>query len=616
MHERRRFWRRAGPLFGVVVGLALYRRVIALPFFHDDVMVLRALSQQSLADIWWSSPLLPYYRPLSYLPWKLMQAASGRADPFLAHVLVLSIHLVNTALVGALARRLAPPARRDAAGALAALLFAVFPFSYQVVAWTSAIPHVLVTLGMLGAVLAALRWRRTGQARLMLAVWAGAFLATFAHENGVLALPFVMAALCVGGAPEKGRRGSAARLVLPVAAMAAWYVVGWLSAPKTTAGPSLSIESAAQNLAYFSQGLAHPVSMPGGALVRQGANDLTAALGLGVLGIVILVAALWRRRGMWALLWYALALGPSALLLGFHYVVDAPRLMYLPSVGAALAWACALAGPDNAGRRRVWGGVSAAALIALAGAWFVTGRMALYGRMDSFYDAVNRFAAREPAGPAVSLNTPAWIAYHDSVYALGHEGVAFLADYMTPGDFIWANTGAELEVTAVRVGALVHPTSYWVGYQGAEVDFDWLQVRAPAYYQMVAVDDAMTLYAAWHETTPAGEPLAVFDNGMTLVGGGLDDGYVILHWRAAQPVDETVFVHALCDGARVAQADGPPLDWGSAAWREVRQLVLPPGVGRACLRVYVGLYDAANGARSAAHDAAGAPFPDDAALLP
>ncbi len=144
----------------LAAGISLYGGVLALPFYHDDVVILRALSRQSLAEIWWASPLLPYYRPLSYFPWKLMQVISGRADPTIVHALVLAGHLLNIFLVGWLARCVAPPPRRRLAGLTAALLFAVFPFSYQSVTWAASITHTATAAGALGAALAGLYWRR------------------------------------------------------------------------------------------------------------------------------------------------------------------------------------------------------------------------------------------------------------------------------------------------------------------------------------------------------------------------------------------------------------------------------------------------------------------------
>jgi hypothetical protein len=99
-----------------------------------------------------------------------------------------------------------------------------------------------------------------------------------------------------------------------------------------------------------------------------------------------------------------------------------------------------------------------------------------------------------------------------------------------------------------------------------------------------------------------------------------------LFWQAIAPVpaDYTAFVHVLdADGAKIAQADGPPLGgrYPSSAWEpkqivsDRRQIALPEGVDPAGVQVAVGLYTPADGVRAPVVDAQGTRQAEDRILL-
>lgn len=132
---------------------------------------------------------------------------------------------------------------------------------------------------------------------------------------------------------------------------------------------------------------------------------------------------------------------------------------------------------------------------------------------------------------------------------------------------------------------------------------------APARFGSTIVLDAAV--ADWVAAAPAGAD-----------GGGVR---VTLAWRAVAPTARrlTVFRHVLAaDGTLIAQADGPPAggDAPTDDWRAGDRIVdtvvigLPAdaGVAGAPVRIAVGLYDPADGARLAAVDAGGRPLPDAA----
>ncbi len=607
---------------GLLLGALLYGGVIGLPFFHDDAVVLRALSGQTPAEIWTSSALLPYYRPLSYLPWKLMQTAFGRADPTAAHALVWAGHLLNTALVALAAHKVA---RDGFAAFAAALIFAAFPFNYQAVAWVTAIPHILTLAGVLGTAILALYWSESGTRAALIGAWGCAFLATFAHENGVLTAPLAALILFAGGLRD--RRKFAVALG-PVVLMAAIFILNWWAAPKTTEGPAFSLESVFQNVVYFSQGIAHPASLFSPALVRRGLNDMAAVLLVSVPVIGGLVLILWVARMRWALaglIWYVLALAPSVLFLGFNYVIDGPRLMYLASAGAALAWAgfWAIRPPDG---KTLYGPiVTGLAGTLLLGGLFVRERMGIVYDMTGLYRAINAGAREiEEDERALFANIPAWAAPRDSDYALGHEGISFLADYMRLRDVIWANTGLKVDVETASFGAVRRELRHHAGFQGPSADADYgvlvrAMEKANVVFYTVEAGGWLELRRA-DRITGMGEPLAAFENGFELLSGAYDfeEGGCIrieLAWRASDAAAVTPFVHVTCNGEMVEALDGDPLgglhpfaNWEAGeSWSEARVSMAAADPG--CVSVFVGLYDPATGARI------GADFPDDAVPL-
>jgi hypothetical protein len=124
---------------------------------------------------------------------------------------------------------------------------------------------------------------------------------------------------------------------------------------------------------------------------------------------------------------------------------------------------------------------------------------------------------------------------------------------------------------------------------------------------------------------PAGEPLAHFGNGVSLLaaeGRSGEAAAVTLTWQAGSAAlagPATVFVHLLDEaGQLVAQDDGPPLagTYPFALWAAGQVVADARVLDRPGAAVLVGLYDPATGERLPAMDAAGAPLADDAVRLP
>jgi hypothetical protein len=124
-----------------------------------------------------------------------------------------------------------------------------------------------------------------------------------------------------------------------------------------------------------------------------------------------------------------------------------------------------------------------------------------------------------------------------------------------------------------------------------------------------------------------------FEHGLRLLGYDVSANgalYLTLYWKleGADPVpgDYTVFMHVV-DGQGIPviePADGPPVDgyWPTSAWlpgqivADTRLIALPPNLHAGRYDVRLGFYDPVTGARLAALQADGTPWPDDAVVLP
>ena len=171
------------------------------------------------------------WRPLVTLTYGVDWVVSG-GRPFWFHLLNLVLHGLATALVALMTLRWLPPLGVLAAG----VVFAVHPVHVEAVANVVGRSEMLAALGLLGAVLAARRYRASepghGARWLVLTVFATGF-ALGSKEHAVIAVAVL--ALDHWLDPE-GERQPAGSLYLGVAALTA----GWLFLWRAIAGALVS----------------------------------------------------------------------------------------------------------------------------------------------------------------------------------------------------------------------------------------------------------------------------------------------------------------------------------------------------------------------------------------
>ncbi|MGQ9556191.1 MAG: hypothetical protein ACUVWR_18985, partial [Anaerolineae bacterium] len=260
--KRNRFAVTAGcVLILATVMFLAYGFVLRLPLFWDDIVHARFVEGRSLWSVWRSARGMLYYRPLPFTVWMLVRALMGRHDATVLHAINLVLHLVNSVLVMLLARRHAP--RQSLPLALgAALLFLLYPFSYQAVPWAAAQTHLLVTMLVLSTLLLADEAARRHSSVIWAASLAVAFLAPFAHETGILVAPLLL--LYLRTQPQPAPAWRLLQRTWPYAASGLFGLGAWLLAPKgSSEGHLFDLADRWQNAIYMAQGLAYPAAPAG-----------------------------------------------------------------------------------------------------------------------------------------------------------------------------------------------------------------------------------------------------------------------------------------------------------------------------------------------------------------
>jgi hypothetical protein len=343
-----------------------------------------------------------------------------------------------------------------------------------------------------------------------------------------------------------------------------------------------------------------------------------------------------------ALAWFAIAVLPASLVLSYDYIINGPRVLYLASVGATIAWAVGIGALVSDGRRRMGAPSKGLALLGLVAVLvfsfgFVRERQATH-RMggDLIWQASETISAAPADEGHLVVNYPAWLAPGQIVYPVGHEGVEFMPRYIGVGDLVWANSGAERDVFTAKFANELPPwPGYYYGIRGPEVSWEGLaeRIRNADRVQIVHLgEDALQLRAAGRvldQSVASPEPMAVFGERVTLshadlAAAGRELAVVRLVWRSDIPLtdaDYRVFVHLYDEaGALAAQSDGYPINGLFPFWmwrhgdvvEEIRYLTTGSQLLPGSARVAVGIYDADSGERLPAVGPDGDRFPDDA----
>jgi hypothetical protein len=481
------------------VAIFVYAPTITLPFFWDDIVHLRGVSTVSAEYIVTHHDLgayyVGYYRPVVNLLLKFFAPTNAS----FWHLVILSNHLINIALVGAFTRQLRLSRRVQL---LSMLGFAVFPFSYQAVIWILAWFHVLVLTLILITCVASLKFMHGDWRFGMIAVIAGS-LAPFVHENGVLVTGLVLMITALSW------QRRLLWVLVPISSAAAAYLFIWVylmqvSLPNLSSWYGMLMLAAvipsrhhemvlprinwklvaclvavcliALNLrgtgiwtalhpkaAYFLQGISYPVQLGFNHLL-VGTAEQKAWMGGLVYGLLCLVG--WwscsdRAKMLLAGGWIGLTCMPAVIGLNSGYIMSAPRLFYVMSPGIALLLALLLdAIPAK------WLSYTLALVVCLMSINYIQQRQRLYTTLGREYQTMLQALPSDENVPITLINAPRWLGSEHNPFPLDQMGAVFIPDYISMQDFIFINTGKQYHhIQCIVEPATVSPFITPIGEQ-------------------------------------------------------------------------------------------------------------------------------------------------------
>ncbi|HEU4688126.1 MAG TPA: hypothetical protein VFS23_07200 [Vicinamibacterales bacterium] len=331
------------------------------------------------------------------------------------HTTNLVLHLLNTLLVLAIARSIAPA--EPALAALAALLFALMPSHAEPVAWISGRVDSLAGLFYLGAFLCFARFRRANRHAWLLAALL-IFIGGLFAKQSIVTFPAVILAfdmLMPGSRAAAGGR-SFARLwphllffALAVMYLALRHVLFGNAVREDILTPAMLAEFFFRQNRYLRELLPTPNGAPRAMMVA--AEVLT----IGILA----VCARWlvargqaglpvaRRLAFFGAAWYAITIAPMVV----TYL--SARHLYLTVAGVSITIASLVfSGPrgEAQGRPRIRMAMAGALIVlyAVASTWNVSTWVTMGTESGTFASAVPRLLQSVPRGSIVFLDVPEW----------------------------------------------------------------------------------------------------------------------------------------------------------------------------------------------------------------
>ncbi|HZY42146.1 MAG TPA: hypothetical protein VFF59_09125, partial [Anaerolineae bacterium] len=469
-------------LIMTVATVLAYGDALRLPFFFDDMTHYIWLHGQTLTSIFVDAAGRPYYRPMQFFLWKLYETVFGVDSVIFYHALSLFVHAIDAVLVVLLVRRLTHSDRWWPA-ILAGLIFTLFPFSYQVVTLPASFTHPMVALFVLLSVLAYDSFRATGRRRWIVGSLIFGLLA-FGSNEGSLLLAGLIALVewphPPAPSPESNRtilkRGSRLLPAMVFGVMAALYYLWYQARPHDVSnGFGLrSLETIIQNAIYALQGLTFPLQPLGRVLMTAGLSDQAAVLIIALPTLLVLAVLFAQARRfkhfVFGVGWFALCLTPPVLILSHDYFINAPRVLYLASIGAAGLWAGTIdliaASQTRVVVRHGLAGV-VALIVIVPSMMFIRQRMDLHNLNAAPLKAALNVASQTPADTKLLfVNLPAWISTPELWYPIGHEGALFMPSYSTMADFVSTNLNRPSQAVAVEFNSLSTPQPYYYGVYG------------------------------------------------------------------------------------------------------------------------------------------------------
>ena len=621
----------------------------------------------ALGKSWWEA-LQPttdfqFYRPVSMLYVHLFWRADGTFAAPLLHWAQMGWHLLNVALAYAISRRLGM--ERSAAVVVAALV-ALYPFSYQAVAWAAPNQPMAAALQN-GAWLTYLLGSRDWTLRLRSGQGLG--IGDSRRARGVRHRQFYGLSLLLFGLALTVQESTVALAFIPLLIeiimrlnthnlqspisnpqslipnlqsliyplLALVFGLVWVLVPKQAGITGLALDGRVG--LYLLQGFVYPLlGRPGG--YAAGFTLSPVVVGLLFVFTVGLLLALALRQGrgwlaLFGLVWALLVIAPVVVGLRYSYASLAPRLLYGAAPGVALLWVSAL-WPRLPYGRRPWrlAGMLLLALIVLQSGWLLAILRQLYragtDHMSEMLGAVSVDDSR-----SLFINFPDRYARKRPPYPLGYWGLTLAPVVVELGDFAAVLTGNRPQTESRSLPWIDAEARANGPYQ---VDMRGVIVEPDELYELAAEQDGIYLsrylpdgrFAL--EAAGSLEPKVARPCRLVLYGEvvclqvvqveNMDDVLQVqLSWSTETPLPPhlTIFTHLGRPGEPpLSQADGdawrgllPLANWRPGDLIHEWRTLARPAAGEA-LQLQIGVYDRTTGERLRAATADGRPLADDA----
>jgi tetratricopeptide (TPR) repeat protein len=346
-------------LWLALLTLAVYGQSLTYEFVYED---RRSVLHDSIIESWSKVPQYftrdlsiqngsNFYRPFTTLYFRVMNSMFGIGTVGW-HAGSVLLHVLCVLLVFALARQLL---RSRSTAFFAAALYAVHPTHVEAVTWISAVGDPLMTVFVLAAAVAFLRWRH-GESPAWLAASLAAGAAALLTKDGAVVMPALLSVfVLLPHAARRWRTQLAALAAFWAEAFAFLAVRGHIlhgfSHPLSGATNAEMMLSWPAAIAFYVRDMFFPVEMtPFYPFDFVHSANVPEFLGP-LLAVMVLAAALvWLlrkatdRRFYWVCLaWIVIPLAPAMYLKLFvQYEIVHDRYLYLPTVGLCIAAAAAI----------------------------------------------------------------------------------------------------------------------------------------------------------------------------------------------------------------------------------------------------------------------------------
>ena len=476
---------------GILLAVYLvYIGVVRLPLFSDDTVLIPVIKNRTLLTIFENRPVGDgHHRPMNYVPWLIVRDLLGWFIHPVLHLESAWFHVLNTALVGGIARRLAQRLRLPAFtfALISSLAFGLYPLSYEAIVWASALTHPVMALFGLGAVLVYLAaprgWPRHWPRGLRFVICTLLLLGScLSHETGFI---FAILLLLVELAWAYAERRRIDRTAIAITVLGLLYpvyyrfglITKWNDGAASFA--SEGIFGLITNAAYHAQSMLGWLLIPLRPLLGNPSPDaanLILLIGLvGVVGLaLILVLRLSRttrssHSGWWlvalvGLVWWGAAAAPSTVALSISYVTGSPRLMYISVIGVALFWgamAAAIWHHRNSLQWRVLRVAMLTGILALAAICvpYIEVRIAETARLKPMLNILAQdVKASAPGDRFLYINYSFLNLPNQPLFLMGQEGLDYWGFTEPIGPmWAWAASADDIqrETDEVRIDALL-----------------------------------------------------------------------------------------------------------------------------------------------------------------